>query len=93
MKEQMQKILQQQQEYEYLKKSPTLLHLPNTPFGSSLIAATVFPYIQKASKKRNWQKLQNQIAQLIFYLFFFYYILCFASYYFAFLVYPLTLIE
>lgn len=56
----------------HLKKSPTLLHLPNNLLGNSLAAATVFPYIQKAL---------------------FYYTLCFLSFYFTLLLYPLTLIE
>ncbi len=93
MKKQMQKIIQQQQEYEYLKKCPTLLRLPNNLFVSSLTAATVFPYIQKASQRRNRQKLQNQIAKWIFNLFLFYYILCFAFSFYYLLLYPLTLIE
>lgn len=93
MKDQMQKILQQQQEYEYLKKSPTILHLPTNLFGNSLTAATIIPYIQKASQKRNRQKLQNRIAKIVFYFFLFYYILCFVSFYFTLLLYPLTFIE
>lgn len=48
MNEQMKKILQQQQEYEYLKKSPSLIHLPNNLFCSSFLTTTVFPYIKSA---------------------------------------------
>ena len=93
MKEQMQKILQQQQEYEYLKKSPTLLHLSRNLFVSGLTSNTVFPYIKKASQRRNRQRLQNRIAKIIFYLFFFYYILCFVSFYSTVLLYPLIRME
>lgn len=93
MKEQMQKILQQQQEYEYLKKSPTLLHLPNNLPCSGLTAATIFPYIKKASQRRKRQRLQNSIAKIIFYLFFFYYLLCFVLSFLTLLLYPLTLME
>ena len=93
MKEQMQKILQQQQEYEYLKKSPTLLHLSRNLFVSGLTTNTVFPYIKKASQRRNRQRMQNRIAKIIFYLFFYYYIFCYAFYYYLLLIYPLTLIE
>ena len=93
MKEQMQKILQQQQEYEYLKKSPTLLHLSSNLFVSGLTTKIVFPYTKKASQSRNRQRLQNQIAKIVFYLFFFYYILCFVSFYSTLLLYPLILIE
>lgn len=75
MKEQMKKILHQQQEYEYIKKLPSLRHPPNNLLVSSLITATVLPYIRKASHRRRRQKRQNQIAKLIFYLFLIYYIL------------------
>ena len=93
MKEQMQKILQQQQEYEYLKKSPSLLHLSSNLFVSGLTTKTVFPYIKKANQKQNRQKLQNRIAKIIFYLFFYYYIFCYVIYYYLLLIYPLMLIE
>jgi hypothetical protein len=67
MNEQMKKILQQQQEYEYLKKSPSLIHLPNNLFCSSFLTTTVFPYIKSAVQKRKWQKRQNQFAKIILY--------------------------
>lgn len=93
MNEQMKKILQQQQEYEYLKKSPSLIHLPNNLFCSSFLTTTVFPYIKSAVQKRKWQKRQNQFAKIILYFLFFYYVLCIATYCFAMSLYPLTLIE
>ncbi len=62
MNEQMKKILQQQQEYEYLKKSPSLIHLPNNLFCSSFLTTTVFPYIKSAVQKRKWQKRQNPVS-------------------------------
>lgn len=93
MKEEMKKILRQQQEYEYIKNCPSLLHLPKNHFAGSATAAAVFPYIKKATQSKKQQKRKNQIAKVIFYLFFFYYILCFIFFYTPILLYPLTLIE
>jgi len=93
MKEQMKKILRQQQEYEYIKKCPSLLYLPNNIWGSDFLSETVFPYIKKATRNRKRQKRNNKIGKIIFYIVFFYYILCLISYYSMMLLYPFTLIE
>ena len=84
MNEQMKKILQQQQEYEYLKKSPSLIHLPNNLFCSSFLTTTVFPYIKSAVQKRKWQKRQNQFAKIILYFLFF---SCLSFFFFSFIMF------
>jgi len=93
MKEEMKKILRQQQEYEYIKNCPSLLHLPKNLFAGSPTAAAVFPYIKKATQSKKRQQRKNKIAKIIFYLFLFYYILCLIILYTPILLYPLIQIE
>lgn len=68
MKEQMRKIIQQQQEYEYIKKSPTLFHISKNNFYSDLIDTKVFSYMEKEFQNRIHKKLQTQFSRLTFYL-------------------------
>lgn len=77
MKEYMEQIIQQQQEYEYLKKSDSFHRLSNNAFTSSFTKQKILPCLTNCAKKRKEKVCLNYIAVFFFSLLILYFAISF----------------
>lgn len=87
MKEQMKIILQQQQEYEYLKQCPSASHSPEV-FHNAVIRTSVLTRIKEARRQKKWKKLMEISAKVFFYCFAVWYLFNFIVILYVLLFFP-----